>query len=86
MRQHAERLRELPRRECIGREPLVIDRRARNKPVVFEVGIKVIDIFGQEHTFVDNGLYRKRADIEAWNGGCDDALFNAPADNIKFAF
>ena len=85
MCQHAEGLREFPRRECIGRKALMINRRARDETVIFQVGIEIINVFGEEHAFINNGLNGERADVKARNRGRDNEFLNAATDNIKLA-
>ncbi len=85
VRQHAERLRQAPFREGVGREALVEDGDAGDEARVFQVEIEVVDQFGAEHALVDQGPGRERAQI-AVEIGLIDALFDAAAAQEHGAF
>ncbi len=64
VRQHAERLRQPPLREGVGRIPLVIDRKGALEPLVLQIGIKLGHLLGQHHAFVDDRPARQLTQIK----------------------
>ena len=82
MRQHPKWLRQRPLRESVGRIALVINRNRRLKALVFEVEIKIVDIFREEHALIDQRLVAERANVKARNARFTGAAFNTAAANI----
>ena len=64
VRDEAERLRQIPGREGVGREPRVHHRDRRHHVVGVEVGIERRELVRQEQALVDDGLGRQRRDVE----------------------
>ncbi len=83
VREHAERLRQLPLRKGVGRVALMEDREARGESLVEQVGIEGRQMFGQEHALVDHRAARQRADVELGHVLGDRRLLHAPAQHIE---
>src|SRR3546814_10465467 len=62
VREAAERLRQPPLREGVGRIALVEDRDAADETIVDEIGIEDRQRFGEEQPLVDDRAARQRAD------------------------
>ena len=60
----AERVRERPAREGVGREPGVHDRQRRGDPRVGEVGEEVVELVGGQHALVDEGARGERREVD----------------------
>ncbi len=86
MGQHTKRLCQPPLREGIGGITLMVNRGARDKAIVFQIRVKGVDIFRQEHAFINDGLNGKRADVKARDGSRDHTFFDAAADDVKLTF
>ena len=69
VRREAERMRQIPGREGVGRVALVDQRQRGDRAHVFQVGEVDLDLLGQEHALVDDRLRRQRADVEIVVGG-----------------
>ena len=82
MRQTAERLRQPPLGERVGRITLVENRDAAFKTVVLKIGVKDRKALGKEQALVDNRPARQRADVEIADLRGDDLLLNPAADEI----
>ena len=82
---HAEGLRQSPRWERVGRITLMEDRERRDETLVVEVGIEFAQMFGEEHSLVDQGTRGQRADIKILYRGFAHALFDAAAAEIEAA-
>ena len=85
MGERAERLRQPPGREGVGRIALVIDRKARNETGVEQVRVELGQAFGQEHALVDDRARRQGAEIQLGYLCCDRLLLDAAADHVKIA-
>ena len=85
MRQHAERLRQPPLREGVGRIALVINRKGGFKPFVHQVGVKLGHLLGQHHAFVDDRTARQRRQIKLRTCRRGRRFFDATADHVQFA-
>jgi hypothetical protein len=68
VRDVAERLRQVPGREGVGREPRVHHRDRRHHVGGVEVGVERGELVGQEQPLVDDGLGRQRRDVERAGG------------------
>ena len=62
--EHPERLRPLPGRQCVGREPLVEDRQRHLVALVGEVEVEVRQFVGQAHALVGDGAERERREVD----------------------
>ena len=80
VREAAERLRQPPLREGVGRIALVIDGEARHEALVLQIGIEHRQLLGEEQPLVDDRPRRQRADVETLDLRFDDLLLDAPAD------
>ena len=85
MRQHPERLRQLPCRHGVGRITLVIDRKGRHKALVQQVREKGRDLLGKEHALVDDRTAGHRADVEIADQLGGHRLFDAAAHDIELS-
>ena len=65
MRDHTIGMRQLPRREGVGREALVDEDQRRFEARIVEVLVIGLDLVGQEHALVDDGARRQRHAIGA---------------------
>ena len=65
MRDHAIGMRQLPRREGVGREALVDEDKRRLEARIREVLVVGADLIGQEHALVDDCARRQRHAIGA---------------------
>ena len=83
VREHAEGLGEPPCGEGVRRIALVEDGEGRDETLVFEIGIEIRELFGEEHALVDERPRRQRADVEILNGRFAHALLDAPPAEIK---
>src|SRR3546814_2753101 len=63
--EHAERLRQPPGREGVGRVALVVDREIRDEALVGEVGIERRDLLGQEHALVDDRSEEHTSELQS---------------------
>ncbi len=86
MGEAAERLREPPLREGVGRIALVEDRDAALEQLVREVGKEVREALGEEQALVDDRARRQAADIEVGDLRRDHLLLDPAADEIKLFF
>ena len=57
-------MRELPRREGVGREALVHEAERRLGEGIPEVGIETLDLVGEQQALVDHGARRERRHVE----------------------
>ncbi len=64
VRDEAERVREVPRRERVGREALVGEGERRDEALVVQVGEELADLVGEQHALVDDGPVRERGHVE----------------------
>ena len=64
VRDHAERLRERPRREGVRRVPRVHERELRREALVGEVGVERLELQGRDHALVDHRAARQRGEVE----------------------
>ena len=85
MRQHPERLRQLPGRHGVGRITLVIDGKGRHKALVQQVREKGRDLLGKEHALVDDRTAGHRADVEIADELGGHRLFDAAAHDIELS-
>ena len=83
VRQHAERLGQLPLREGVGRIALMEDREARGEALVQQVGIEGRQMLGQEHALVDDRAAGERADVELGDVLGQRRLLHAPAQDVE---
>ena len=65
VRDHAERLRERPGREGVGRVARVDEREARGEPLVAEVRVERLELQRRDHALVDQGAGRQRREVGA---------------------
>ena len=65
VREHAEGVGELPRREGVRRVALVDEREGRDERGVGEVGVELLDLRREEKALVDDRAGRERADVAA---------------------
>ncbi|GAB5505428.1 MAG: hypothetical protein Rhirs2KO_05910 [Rhizobiaceae bacterium] len=65
MRDHAIRVRKLPRWEGVGRKTLMDQNKRGLEARISEVLVIGSDLIGEEHALVDDGVRRHRHDIEA---------------------
>jgi hypothetical protein len=72
VRHHAERVREVPRRERVGRVALVEDRERRGELGRLQIDEVFLDLEGREQALVDDRARGERADVEAGDFGFDD--------------
>ncbi len=79
----AERLRQPPLREGVGRVTLVEQRDAALEARVGQVGVEDRQALGEEQPLVDDRAARQRADVEALDLGGDHPLLDAAADEIQ---
>ena len=82
----AERLRQPPLGESVGRITLVENRDAAFKTVVLKIGVKDRKALCEEQALVDNRPARQRADVEIANLRSDDFLFDPATDEIQIFF
>ena len=80
VREGAERMRQLPRREGVRRIALVHDRERRDEIRLGEVGIELLDLRREKQPLVDDRPRRAGADI-----GVLRRLLDLPADDIEAA-
>ena len=88
MGDHAERVRQIPGGEGVGRESLMHQRQSRHHPFVIEVPIIDTHLIGQQHAFVDQGARRKGRDVKglaAIQLVFANAVVNLLADHEEFA-
>ena len=85
MRQHAERLRQLPGRHGVGRITLVIDREGRDKARIIQIREKGRHLLGKEHTLIDDRSAGHRTDVEIRDQLGSHSLFNAATDNVELS-
>ncbi len=64
VRDEAERVREVPRRESIGGEALVREAQRRGEALVAQVRVELAHLVGEEHPLVDDGAMRERRHVE----------------------
>ena len=79
--EHAEGLRQAPRREGVGRVALMVDGEVGDEALVQEVGVEGRQLLGQEHALVDDRAARQRAHVEVGDVLVQDLLLDAPADD-----
>ncbi len=65
----AERVREVPRRERVGREALVREADGRGEALVGKIPEERADLLGEQHPLVDDRAVRERGDVEAFRVG-----------------
>ncbi len=85
MREHAERLRQSPGREGVGRIALVIDGEARDEARIEQVRIELRQALGQEHALVDDRARRQRAEIQFRDLRRDRLFLDAPPHDVEVA-
>ena len=85
MSQHAERLRQPPRRERVGRIALMVQRETRDEPFVKQVRIEGRELFGQEHALVDQRPAGQRTDVEVANVFLARAVLDPLPDDEQVA-
>ena len=85
VRQHAERLRQPPLREGIRGVSLVINCKRGLKSFVLKVGIKLRNLLGQHHAFVDDRPARQRRDVELRHASSGSRLLDPATNNVKLA-
>ena len=83
MRQHPERLRQLPGREGVGAVALVVNGEPADEARVQQVRIELGQRRGQEHALVDDAAARQRADVELRHLRGDDGFFDPAADDVQ---
>ncbi len=64
VRDVAERVRERPGRERVGREPAVHQRERAGEPLVGQVGEELTELIGREHALVDDRAARQRREVQ----------------------
>ena len=64
VRDVAEWMSEVPRREGVGGEALVREAQRRDEALVGEVGEEGAHLLGQQHALVDDGAVRERGHVE----------------------
>ena len=55
VRDHTERMREIPGRKRIGGKALVHQRQRADHPCILQIEIILADLVGQQHALVDDG-------------------------------
>ena len=68
VRQHAQRLRERPGRERVGRVPGVHDGQLGGESLVLQVGVERLELKRRDHALVPEGAGRQRHDVRAQLG------------------
>ncbi|MCY1170029.1 hypothetical protein D9M73_100870 [compost metagenome] len=86
VRQRAERLRQPPLREGVGRIALMKDRDAALETRIAQIGIEDRQRFGEEQPLIDDRAARQRADVKALNLRGDDTLLDPATDEIQVLF
>ena len=84
----AERMREVPRRERVGREALVHHGERGHHRLVGEVRVERADLVREQHALVDEGARRHRRDVELLavaQGERLDGVPRALADDVELA-
>ena len=84
--ERAERLRELPCGEGVGRIALVEDREVGDEARVAQVGVEVVDVLGEEHPLVDHRPAAQRTDVEIGDVQRQHRLLDAPPDDVEVVF
>ena len=88
VRDHAERVRQRPGREGIGREALVHQRQRRNAARILQVEVILADLVGEQQSLVDNGSRRHRRLIEllaVFQPERADGVGRPAADDVELA-
>ncbi len=80
---HAERLRQVPGREGVGRIALVIDREVGDEALVQQVGIERGQLLGEEHALVDDRAAGERADVELADAFFGRGALDPAPDDIE---
>ena len=62
------------------------DGNRAGETVIAQVRIEVVDMLGEEHTLVDEGPRRKRADVEVSDACGGNGFFDPLADQEKRTF
>ena len=83
VRQHAERLRQPPLRECVCGIALVIDRKCTLKALIHQIRVELGDLLSQHHPLVDHRAARQRAHIKPLNASRGHGLLDTAADDIE---
>ena len=66
VRDHAERMRQIPGREGVGGEALMHQRQRADHTRVLQIAVVLADLVGQQHALVDDGARRQRGAIESF--------------------
>ena len=88
MTEVAERLRQRPRREGVGGEPLMDQGEGRFEPLVVEVQVVLVQVGRQHHALVDDGAGRQRRDVkmpDVLDIGVPDHVVGPFADDVELA-
>ncbi len=85
---HAERVREVPRREGVGREALVHERERRLDARVLEIEVVLAHLVGEQQSLVADGARRHRRHVEllaVLQAQRLDRMARALADDVELA-
>ena len=88
VRDHAERMRQIPGREGVGGEALVGQCERRNCTLVLQIQIVSTHLIGQQHTLVHHGATGHRRHVEHLAVGqleCLDAVADRLAQDVELA-
>ena len=88
VRDEAERMRQVPRRERVGGKALVHHRQRRHHRLVGEVEIELADLVREQHALVDDRARRHRRDVELLavaQAQRLDRVAGALADHVELA-
>jgi len=88
VRDHAERVGQIPGRESVGRKTLMHEGERGDEALVAQVAEVLADLIGQQHTLVDDGARRQRRHVEHLDVGQLERLHAVAgflADDIKLA-
>ena len=90
VRDVAVRMRERPRRERVGAEPLVHERQRRFHVRIRQIGEHRLDLIGDQHALVDQRVRRQARDVEIFPVGDRDRqpvdrMLDALADDVQLA-
>ena len=88
VRNHAERMRQIPGGESVGGETLVHQREGTDQFLVLQIEEVFTDLVGQQHALVDDGARRQGRNVEALAlpfRQAADRMFGGLADDEQFA-
>ena len=88
VRHIAERMRQIPRRERVGREALVHEAHRAREIRIRKLAVKLRDLRREKQTFIDNGARRKRRhaeEVAVRHVGRGDFRLHALAHHVELA-